>query len=296
MGASVASCWSSAASCARGLLDRHAGAQPADEIDLALCRETEGTIRRNRSRRSPDLDAARVVEIGTHDTDDDARLFVDGYPPTDDVRYAAEVTPPVPVADDGDRLRTVAILGEGKTASEQRLRTEHLEESASDQPDIGVRRRTAVAHDRTPDAIAGNTSCALEKLTLSCDSFDLDIAEGVERRPRRGRFSPREDQPVLFQHRQRPQQHPLDQCEHHRRRGDAQRECQHGSRGERLGPPQQPHGVTHILVDRVQQPHVDHHQSPGVSSIPQTIAGLPRHRVRAAVCRRKAAATLRTPS
>ena len=121
----------------------------------------------------------------------------------------------------------------------------------------------AVAHDRTPDAIAGNTSRALEQLTVSCDSFDLDIPERVERRARRGRFSPREDQPVLFLDRQRPQQHTLDQREHHGRSRDAQCECQHGSGGEGLGAPQQPHGVTRFLVNHLQQPHIDHHQPPG---------------------------------
>ena len=75
------------------------------------------------------------------------------------------------MTDDRDRLRSLVIVAEGETAPEQSLRTKHLEKAPGDQPDIGVRRCTAVAHDRTPDAIAGHTSCALEKLTLSCDSL-----------------------------------------------------------------------------------------------------------------------------
>ena len=248
---------------ARGLLDSHAGAQPADQIDLALCRDTECTIGWNRSRRPPDIDATRVVEIGRHDTDDDAWLFVDGNSPADDIWRAAEVTLPVAVADDGGRLRTVAIVGEAEPASEHSLRTKHLEEAPGDQADIGVRRGAAVAHDRPRDAIAGNTSRALEQLTVSRDRFDLDVPERVERRARRGRFSPGEDKPVLLLNRQRPQQHTLDQGEHHGRCSDAQCECRHGSDGEGPGAPQQPHGVTRFLVNHLQQPHIDHHQPPG---------------------------------
>ena len=98
---------------ARCLLDRHARTQPADQIDLALRRDTERTIGRNRSRRPPDLDTARVIEIGRHDTNDDGRLFVDSYPSADDIRHAAEVTAPVSVTNDRDRLRSVAIVGRG---------------------------------------------------------------------------------------------------------------------------------------------------------------------------------------
>ena len=100
---------------ARCLLDRHARTQPADQIDLALRRDTESTISRNRSRRRPDLDTARVIEIGSYDTNDDGRLFVDSDPPADDIRHAAEVTAPVSVTNDRDRLRSLAIVAEPRT-------------------------------------------------------------------------------------------------------------------------------------------------------------------------------------
>ena len=54
-------------------------------------------------------------------------------------------------------------------------------------------------------------------------------------------------------------EHSLNQGEHDRGAGDAERECQHGGSGEPLGAPQQPTGVPNVLLEHLNPAHAVHH-------------------------------------
>ena len=90
------------------LLDRDAGAKPAEEIHLALCGFAERPV--ERSRQPPDVGAGRVVEVARNDARDGETPLSDGEAATYDVRRAAVAPLPQRAADDDDVFRSVDIV------------------------------------------------------------------------------------------------------------------------------------------------------------------------------------------
>ena len=100
-------------------------------------------------------------------------------------------------------------------------------------------------------AIPRDASSVLEKLAGFRDRFDLGVAERVSAEPEVRTSFQATIRLVLLVHRQRPEEHALDQREHHRRAGDAERERQDRGPGKGLGPPQAAAGEPEILVQTV---------------------------------------------
>ena len=233
-----------------GLRRRRPGADTRDHVELVGYRPLERLVRRGGGHGrdgGPRLGAARVVEPGRHHADDQERLLVDEEAPADDIRGAAVAALPDAVTDHERARRAGDVVRGSQRASEDRRCPEHLEEGAGDVGHAEVAGAAALDHRNRAGAVPAHARRAVQRAGAPAQRVHFRRFERHVRAART-RLPPHDQQPSLVAHRQRPQQHAVDQRVHGGARGDAQHEREDGRGGAAAALPQVPTREPQLLA------------------------------------------------
>ena len=229
---------------AAGLLDRHAGSEPADHV--VVMRSSFGELLRGEG--DGDVQLGRVEsEAGPHDPDHGVRLAVERERRSDQVPTRAEPVLPEPVADDDDAARTGPILLGEEGPAVQRSRAEEIEQVGGDQGAID-HFRVVAAREREGGRSERRHPREGARLIAPIGEIGRRNAEPVQ--PFRQIALEDHREPVRIDVGQRREHHGVHDAEDRAVGPDAQRQRQHGDRGEARALEEHPKGEPRILEHR----------------------------------------------
>ncbi len=238
-------------------LQRHAGSEPRDtpKVEAAVSElAAVETQRRDQLDLGRDVDKA---ESRGHDADDLRRAAIHRHDAADDRFVAAELPLPIGIGEDR-RIGAVGLrrgFGFREQTAERRLNADRLEHAVRNSERAGLLR---IADTRHAAAAGPPDPEVLERAVL--------VAVGEVHRRRHGeplgvdsgRPVPEAHELVGIRIGQRLDQHRVDDAEDRRRCADAEREREHGGRGERgpaVQPAQRPPEVAAEGVEKAVQRH-----------------------------------------
>ncbi len=231
-------------------------------------------ILRRHLERHPDLNAARVAHRRRHHAHHLVELAVQLERAADEVRIAARELLPQPVAHDGDTVRAIGRLLRPVEAAELRPHAEHAREVAQRRRDADALRLAVARQRAVADPEPGDR---LERVFARGQVQHLRYRERrvieVERRD----VLPHDVQPVQPFHRQRPEQHRVDQAEDRRVGADAERQRDDGEDREARRRAQRAPGVSQILQQAF-------HRFRSSGSLRREGVGLRRRAARCSAC------------
>ena len=220
------------------LFDGDTRPKPAKQIDLLPCRISEWPRRRERARRPPHFHADGVIEI-RHHAHDGEPLLTERDSPAQDVWRAAVAACPQRVAHHEHMLRSFHVVGPRQRAPEKRMDSEDVKKVAGNRGGVDVGCGSVFADDVGAGVIPTPRD-GLEQLAGVANGVNLGPAKGMMGESRGSKLFPGDDEPLFVANGHPAQQDALDQREHHRGPGKAQRERQGGCHAERLRPEQRP--------------------------------------------------------
>ncbi len=222
-----------------GLIDLDVWLEAADGIEPPGSRICDHVGRDRDGYRDVHLPARlQSPELRGRDPDDRVNAIAESDGLADGVRRAAESPLPVAVADHRDR-RIQLFVSLRQHAAQSRLQSEDVVVVAGSNLTEYLLERAVHADAKLVDRKRGNS--------VECGRFFSNAVEaGIGRRPAGTRSSGclQEHELVRPVHRERSQQHRIDQAEDGRVGADAKRERQEGRQGKRRRSDQQSRAVT----------------------------------------------------
>ena len=209
-----------------GRLDRHAGRESREDVELVVQAVLRGHVGLHRHR---DLDVAGQRQADRRHADDGVGLPVELQRLADDVGPAAEVPAPEPVRDDRDSRAVRAVLVRGEVAPLGHPHTECVEEIGRDPPHLDQLWVGA------PGQVHGAPRDRGHRGEARRARLEVDVVRHRDREERHVALEVRlvdGDEAIGLGERERLQHHRVDGAEHRRRRTDADGSDEHRDGGE----------------------------------------------------------------